>query len=438
MQDIFGQLPRMKGYTHLALCFPHPEGLKQEATVAFLEAATRRITSALPWIGGSVINQGAGTGCSGLFTVVPCTRTEAVFRIQDRSDVCPSYEEILQAREASDLLDVAILSAESSLPDSYTDSSCNPAPVLTLTASWIKGGIVLDCAAQHNILDMGGIDQLLKLLATALQGQAFDQYAIDINTRDRLSLFPLLAADEANIDHSQMQCPSSLDKPLRPPPPPGPIASFHHFRFKATSLSQLQSLAETPSLDDALSAFVWKRLSAVRMSQAHTPDAVTGFSRALDCRRTLGIPVEYMGVVAVKAYSTMRFDELGSSSLAIVAARLRKDVRTIRDRTFLRSLATLIAEEPDKSTINFVKGFNPDTWVNASSWAGVGAYGLDFGPLGKPAIIRRPKSKPVQGLLYFLPRLEQGDMDVLLCLKENEIQGLRSDPEWSRYGEYIG
>lgn len=174
------------------------------------------------------------------------------------------------------------------------------------------------------------------------------------------------------------------------------------------------------------------------MRQGLAPDAITGFSRAVDCRQPLGIPIEYMGVAVVKTYSTMTFDELDQSSLAIVAAQLRKDVRKVRDGRFLRSLATLIAEEPDKSTINFVKGFDPDTWINASSWASVSVYALEFGPLGKAALVRRPKSKPVHSLLYFMPRMESGDIDVLLCLKDDEIRGLRSDLEWSRYSKYIG
>lgn len=174
------------------------------------------------------------------------------------------------------------------------------------------------------------------------------------------------------------------------------------------------------------------------MELGQKPNAITGFSRTLDCRHTLDVPVEYMGNLAIKTYSIMTLDELGNSYLRTVAALLRSDIREIRDRHVLRSLATVLSEEPDKTTFTFVKGFNPDTWINASSWAGVDAYSSKFGLLGKPGIIRRPTSKPVQSLLYFLPRMKQGDIDLQLCLMDSEIQGLRVDPERGQYSEYIG
>ncbi|KAJ5595560.1 uncharacterized protein N7459_001768 [Penicillium hispanicum] len=437
MQDVWGQLPRMKGYTHLALCFPHPESISRVTIETALAAATRRITMAVPWIGGAVVHVNVDSAGTGNFTVAQCPKTENILKIQDLSAVYSPFDDLVRAKAASDLLDGRILSAESSLPDSYAETETDPAPVLTLTASWVKGGLILDCAAQHNILDMGGIDQFFRLLATALQGQEFDRATIEANNRDRFHIFPLLRPDEGKYDHSQMRCPSSLNPTLRPPPP-GPLPAFHYFRFRDTSLSQLKVSAQTPSADDALSAFIWQRLSAVRLALGQKLDAVTGFSRAIDCRRTLGVPTEYMGVVVVKTFSKMTFDNIHQSSLADLAIHLRKDLQRMRDQHFLRSLATLIAEEPDKSTINFVSGANPDTWINASSWAGATTHSLDFGLLGKAAFVRRPKSKPVQGLLYFLPKLEQGGIDVLLCLKDDEIRGLISDSEWTNFAEYIG
>ncbi|KAJ5825227.1 hypothetical protein N7474_002365 [Penicillium riverlandense] len=434
-RDVFGQLPRLKGYTHLALCFHYPDIKPRETVVESLQKACQRLTTALPWLAGRVVNRGTGAGCSGVFAICSCTKAEGILKVQDRSDVCPSYDDIIRSNGSSDMLDCSLLSAETTLPDSYEDES---APVLTLTGTWIKNGIILDCAAQHNMCDMGGIDQFLQLLATSLQNGELPQPAIEINNRDRRSIFPLLGQDEIQYDHSAMRCPSALNRPLRPPPPPGPRPAFQHFPFSATSLRSIAEMCNTPSIDDALSAFVWKRLSAVRLHLYNSPDAITGFSRAVDCRRILSVPAQYMGQLAVKTFSTMTLRQIEESSLETVAAHLRKDLQRIRDQNFLRSLATLIDSEPDKSTFNFVQGFNPDTWINASSWAGVNAYTLEFGLLGKPAVIRRPTSKPVQSLLYFLPQTEQGDIDVLLCLKYEETVRLKKDEEWSKYTLYIG
>lgn len=438
MQDIWGQFPRMKGYTHLAACFAHPESTSRVTTSAALVGATRRITSTLPWIGGAVVHKDEKPGDTGIFTVAHCETTEAILKIQDRSDVCPSFEEILQSKAASKMLKGSLLSAEPALPDSYTESEENPAPVLTITATYIKDGLILTCAAQHNILDMGGIDQFFILLATALQGGEFDQEIIKTNLQDRLHIIPLLKEGERALDHSIIRCPPTSTPNTRPPLPPGPKPAFHYFRFSAASLSTLALMAQTPSEDDALSAFIWQRLSLVRNAIGQTSDAITGFSRAVDCRRPLDVPASYMGVVVAKTASQKTFDEMSKSSLIDLAAQLRRDVQRIRDREFLRSVTTLIANEPDKNTFSFVKGFNPDSWINASSWARAATHRLEYGLLGTPAFVRRPDAKPVQSLLYFLPMLPTGDIDVLLCLKEEEIGGLRTDPDWCQFAAYIG
>lgn len=455
-KDVFGQLPRMKGYTHLALCFPHPGDFRsRETTANALQVATSRIVKALPWIGGAVVHTGStAAGCTGTFAIARSSATGNILKIQDRSEDCPSYEDILNAKGVSRQFDVTVLSAETSLPDSYTESEGNPAPVLTLTASWIYDSIILDCAAQHNVLDMGGINQFLRLLATSLQaqlsdeGEKFDPNIIETNLRDRLSLFPLLGPDEEKCDHSDLRV-TATSNPRKQYQPSGAAGitseladskpAFHHFRIQASNLELLKKTAETPSLDDALSAFIWKSLSAVRRRHGNiSPETISGFTRAIDCRRSLEVPAEYMGHMAVKTCSKMTFSQIENSSLSEIAAHLRKDVHRIRDRHWLRSLATLIDEEPDKSTFNFGKGFDPETWINASSWAGVEAYQLQFGRLGKPSLIRRPDAKPVQAILIFLPRFENGDMDVLFCLRRFEIIGLRELGDWSQLVEYIG
>ncbi|KAJ5179460.1 hypothetical protein N7492_002670 [Penicillium capsulatum] len=361
-RDIWGRLPRMKGYTHLALCLAQGNTSQNEIQRR-LEIATQRIGAALPrgW-----------AGCSGIFTVARNVASGSILRDQDRRDVCPSFGEMVEGGGTGAQLDGSVLSAETSLPDSYIESEEDPAPVLTVTVNWIRDGLVLDCAAQHNILDMGGIDQFLRLLAAAMSGREFEKEAIEVNSRDRLGLFPRLHDGEQRLNHSFMRCASSLTPALRKRAS-GPQPEFHHFRFSAGNLTRLAVAANPPSVDDALSAFVWKRLSMVRLEQGQSFDTMTGFSRAVDCRRTLDISAEYMGVAVLETDSKVSFQEMTQSSLTELAACLRQDVHRIRNQYFLRSLATTIAEEPDKSTYNFVPDIHPNTWVNASSWAGVPA-----------------------------------------------------------------
>lgn len=62
---------------------------------------------------------------------------------------------------------------------------------------------------------------------------------------------------------------------------------------------------------------------------------------------------------------------------------------------------------------------------------------MEFGNQEKPSLIRRPKFNPLEGVVYFMPKTEQGDIDVLACFGKREIEGLMSDPEWNQYAEWI-
>lgn len=44
----------------------------------------------------------------------------------------------------------------------------------------------------------------------------------------------------------------------------------------------------------------------------------------------------------------------------------------------------------------------------------------------------------MEGLLYYMPRTDAGDIDVAVCLREEDINRLREDEILAKYGKYVG
>ena len=449
--DILGQLPLLKTYSHLLLVFPlQDDRLSRNEAIESLRSAALKLTEAFPWLAAKVINKGRGVGNSGSFELEPCALWSppySIIRFTDRSSLCPCYNEIIEARGRSAMLDGSLLAPRKAFPESYQETEADPAPVLALQANFIQGGLLLDCAAQHNFIDMSGIEQLYNLLAAALNEEPFSPDAIVQGNVDRRNLIPLLQSDEAIKDHSNFKRPPPFDLPAPPLEPDSPY-SWRYFRFSAARLLELKTLAMKSegsdysfpyvSTNDVLTAFCWQRVISVRLRRRQTPNAVAKFLRAVDARKTMGISQMYTGDLVTIATSRITFKELADASLLAVANLLRKDLNAVNTRDYVRSFATFIANTLDKSEIVYGGKFNPDTDIGSSSWAHIQLSRVKFGPLGNPALIRRPNFGPLRSDIYFMPRTESGDIDALLCFNEEDMKGLEVDAKWSEYADFIG
>ncbi|KAL2871254.1 putative trichothecene 3-O-acetyltransferase [Aspergillus lucknowensis] len=459
IQDDIGQLARLKTYTHLLVCFPLAEDKSKEEITTALHAAGGKLAAAFPWLVAKVVHEGRKPGNSGSFRLAPCpefqqaSNNNGLVIVKDLSGTSiPPFAEIRQARGPSYMLDGKLLGPVVAFPESYQESDEDPARVFVIQASFIRGGILLDAAAQHNFIDGGGLFQCMQLFAKALRGETFSDVEVEQGNRDRRSLIPLLGPGEPMLDHSHLRCPPATAGPSSSSDslPPRAPAAWHFFRVPALNVSKIKAQANsdlradpnetTPfvSTNDALSAFLWKRLSAVRLARNNNPAELTKFSRALDARRAMGVPPEYMGQMGYNATTRVSFGELDAMSLGSAAALLRAEVQERNNAYSIRSWATFIAGTADKATIMFAGKFNPDTDIGVSSLAHVELYTCGFGPLGKPELVRRPNFRPLEGCVYFWSRTAGGDIDVLACLNEMDIKGLREDVEWKGNTEYIG
>lgn len=448
IQDVIGQLPILKSYTHVLLCFPLTEG-KRDSILTSLESAAHIVVSALPFLSGKVINEGAGPNNSGVFKVARFPRQESpghrFVRVEDRSTVCPSYDELLAAHGPSAMLPGYLLGPRKAFPEPYNDSEEDPAPVLDIQANLITGGLLLDLAAQHNIIDASGIFQIANLLATAMRGEPIPQAQIDEANRPRRDIIPLLGPNEPLLDHSDLRPPFVI-KEL---PPLEAVAPFQwrYLRVSASAVARIKAMADahpedfdasTPfvSTNDALTAFIWQRITAIRLSRLGTPHAISRISRAVDFRRTMNLSPAYLGHMVRISFLRLSFSDIVDFSLSRLSSLLRKSVLDITSPYALRSYVTYIANEPDKANIAYGGGFNPATDLSCSSIAHVKVP--EFGELGKPGLLRRPTYRPLPCSAYTAPMLDGEGMEVLICLLGEEIELLRQDEEWRELVEYVG
>ncbi|PYI35704.1 putative trichothecene 3-O-acetyltransferase [Aspergillus indologenus CBS 114.80] len=453
-QDDIGQLAGLKTYTHLLLSFPIADRYAQRAAINALYTATETLISEFPWLAAEVVHEGRTPGNSGTFRLQSCpefSQPEDLVIVRDASSICPSYKEICAARGPCSMLPVSALGPVVSFPERYEDSSIEPARVFMMQANFIEGGLLLDLAAQHNFIDGGGLFQCARLLAKAMRNEPFTATELSQGNRDRRTIIPLLHPSEPMLDHSHLRRPR-IPKPL---PTPRAPASWHFFQVPAKQMAQLkhranielaqhspqlQKLIPFVSTNDALCAFLWKRIAAAR--RRHRPQPAhrrTKFSRALDSRRAMDVSPEYMGQMGYNASTRVAYGELDEMTLGETAAVLRAQVAEVNHAYAVRSWATFIAQEPDKSTIMFGGEFDPETDVGVSSLAHTELYSCGFGDvLGHPSLVRRPTSAPFEGCVYFWSRTENGDLGVMACLNEGDVRALRRDREWAGHVEYIG
>ncbi|RLL93235.1 hypothetical protein CFD26_100546 [Aspergillus turcosus] len=450
-QDIFGQLRLLKSYTHFLLCFPIPDGSSTQSVLDALKAATDEVTSKFPWLMGKVINEGSGPGNSGLFKVARCARWEppnSIFRVKDCTTVCPSFQEIVDARGPIRFFDPAVLAPSVAFPQSYQETQSDPAFVLALQANVVRGGLLLDLAGQHNIMSGGGMLQFLKLLAKVLCGDTISPFEIEQGNRDRRNMVKLLGPDEPLIDLSRFHRPSLLDSLV--PAVPAPNGTWCTFGFTAEKLAELKLLASDAiqfvspvtfiSSNDALTAFFWKAITRVRLRLGRVDDRQatrSKFVRAVDVRSTMGVPNEYMGHMVYNTFSTLTFAEVDSFSLAKLASVMRKNLIDDVNEYAVCSFVTLLDRTPDKTTIMYGGEMNRDTDVAFTSIAQSDLYHLEFGVLGKLALFRRPNFIPRATTAIMFPKTREGYQDFQVCLQEEDLRELKQDSEWMSYAEII-
>jgi len=440
--DSFGQqiLPI---YTQICFTFPINDPQAYPGVILTLETALDKLHTQFPWLAGRVVNEGATATSTGIFKIKSVGEPSRLVVKDLRDDSSfPSMEALRQARFPINALDENIVAPRKTQVG--TDDPYGP-EVLLIQATLINDGLILTFLGQHQAMDGIGQDHIIRLFSKACRNEAFtDEELSTCNLTTSKNTIPLLDNPHdipPTVSNYQLVTLQS-SYGLNPPP-----CSWAYFSFSKPSLEALKSLAAQTcppgsfvSTDDALSAFVWQRITSIRSARlsAATPST---FARAVDVRQLLGISDMHLGFVQNMVYNTFTFGELLEMPLGVLAASLRSriDPKTSTLAHDTRALATLLTNSSDKSCVSFAASLKSTSDVFFSSWVKMRAYEYDFGGvLGRAEAVRRSRSHVTEGLGYLMPKTREGEVGLVVCLSEMDMAAMKEDEEFARLAEFVG
>ncbi|PSN64571.1 hypothetical protein BS50DRAFT_576012 [Corynespora cassiicola Philippines] len=448
-----------------------PHDVQHDAIVKILDVGLQRLYASFPWTAGRVIDINSTAGGPPVYKIrslgaMPCL----TMKDYTKDQMGPTMSTLREAK-----FPFSMLGEEKWAPcptfaglgfdaTTWPASAADSAPVLLLQASFIRGGLLLCVNVQHNVADMTGQAAMINLLSKACRGEAFTDEEMRVGNMARKGVIPLIEDGYKPGRELEKQIIQPQPTPQPPPaqahaptsdiamPEAGapPQCSWSYFRFGGHELNELKDLATRTlpagfngyiTTDDALSALLFQSVLRARSSRL-PPNREVTFARAVDARRYLGAPASYPGILQNMTYHEYTLDALLSMPLGGIAAEMRQQVdpreSDLAYRT--RSLATFISQSPEnRARANFTATLKLDADVMLSSWAKIDAYHVDFGlGLGLPEAVRRPGFVPVESLFYLMPKARDGEVAVALCLRAEDLERLKGDDDFTRFGEFVG
>ncbi|PYH39154.1 trichothecene 3-O-acetyltransferase [Aspergillus neoniger CBS 115656] len=442
--DIFGQ-QTFAINIQSCFCFSLPDNSACPKIIDTLTKGLERLNTSFPWLAGQVVNEGLGDGDTGSFLIRPLqNEAQLVVRDLQHDPSIATMNDLQRAKFPISILDQNILAPRNIFPDSQDVS----APVFLIQANFITGGLILTFVAQHNVMDATGLTNIIHLFSKACQNENFTDKEIRDGNLPRRDIVPLLEDSHTigtELDRYMVK-PAPYRHPSDSPETLMPKCSWTSFKISRHSQEALKSIAMaslTPpsfvSTDDAVTAFIWQSVTRARLRRLD-PSTHSTLMRAVDVRGVLGISPLYHGPLQSNVYTEFLMRRLIEEPLGSIALQLRL---AVSDKLHLehhtRTIATFLSRTPDKSTFSFGASIDTTTDLIFSSWAKLEGCCFDFNlGFGFPLAVRKPKCNEVEGLTFLLPKTREGDVVVAICLRDEDIEELRSDVVFMEHAEYIG
>ena len=440
--SILDQLPFMRTYSQILLCFPIEQESHRPEVIRLLQQASKELVEGVPILAGQVENHkdcNTALKTSETFRVVPYDHPEGSnVRVKILDDFV-TYDQLCEAHAPADMLDAGKLAPMKGLPEHYGDSE--KAPVLILQANFIPGGLLLCFAGMHSAMDATGLGKLIKLFATLCRGEKLSAADLAVVNVDRAELDLALKPGQTQMKHPELA--HKGDEAPKNDATEAPASVWSYLHIPTSKLVELKQEASrdltsnTPwvSTNDVVTTWLWRAVTKARSAKIDMSKDST-LLRAISGRRQLDPPIpNYLGNVVSCPLHKLAIKDLVEQSLSNITQSVRKTTNLINDH-YVRSMATLIASTSDKNDLTF--GFEaPDRDLMVSSWASLPAY-ENFGRiLGTPDFVRRPTS-PWSGIIYIMPKRPDGSLDIAISLPEDEMLRLKSDEHVTAVATYIG
>ncbi|OAL45112.1 trichothecene 3-O-acetyltransferase [Pyrenochaeta sp. DS3sAY3a] len=447
--DLLGSQPSLfRLYTQLALFFALPDPTLKPTIILTMSQGLERLAHTFPWVAGQVINVN-GNSSSGEapdYKIRPFKASPTlIIKEYSEDPTVPTLEELIDAD-----FPMSMLGEDVFAPCPTVAAANDPAPVMLVQLSFIRGGVALCVNLQHNVCDMMGQAAVIGWLSKACRNESFAEEEINLGNTIRTNLIPLELRDGWDpLPELKYQLIPLKLAPIADPPPPPPC-SWVYFDFNATSLRSLKNIATKSlpqsfggyiSMDDALSAFIFQSVLRARQSRL-SADAVSTFARAVDARRYLHVHPSYPGILQNMTYTSYPLSSLLNLPLGHIAATMRQQVdpavSDIAERT--RALLTFLSQSPDNTLkCSFTATLDPGVDLMLSSWSKVAADGWHFGLGIEPLVkVRRPRFIPVESLMYIMPPNSSGAIAVAMCLRDEDKKLLIGDSTWIESCTLVG
>lgn len=448
----FGQQPQITTYTLLTLGFSIKDDSDQDTIVSLLEKSANEMVPCYPWLAGQIVNEKSEDEKepnSGTYKIVnyrPHEQHSKFVHVKDCRDLCPSYADLIKNRAPLSMLDGSIISPAYGFPYPYPANVATP--VVIVQANFIRGGLLLTSCAHHLAMDANGHEQFITQFARVCRYEKLLYEHVCMGNADQQTIVPPLRQGQVPSPMEMFRCASKLNDPAGPWPPTGSGETWKLFRLTAAKIAALKDEASKEcssdsdikyiSSNDAVTTFIWTRLTAVR-AKSLPQDSRTMLIRGINGRKRLASPVSegYMGHFIHCSSTALPLATVLDDSLSATAIKVRKSLMEINDYQ-IRSYFSLLQAEKDKTTFAFGAKFNPETDMMITSFVAQKLYSTSFGSLlGMPDFVRRPRLPDGKGLCYMMPITREGDIDIVIGLSDEEYEGLKADARWKEYAEVI-
>jgi trichothecene 3-O-acetyltransferase len=442
-------MPRLYG-TRWILCFCLGSEVNHQQLFGELKSALALTICEFPWICGKVGPEVASP-TSGKIEVVDgdggvymkfkeLTGKEARFS---------SFEELKAASFPLSKLSSTDLSPLGVMPTEQYN------PVFAAQANFIDGGLLLTVCAHHSVCDATGLHTVLQTWAqmAAAVRRGSTPVTIDqvINDRHRLMKGGAGGALDDFPEYVLAPTPSRtkndvLSHQMAEAPFKMPDMTAHIFRISSSALTALKQAASAYSSNDALNALFWRHVTLARIAAARdstrtiSPETGTALMYAVNVRSKFSppLPHNYTGNASIANITKkLSVAELTSvHGLAAGAEAIRASVNRSNTPDRISRMIGLLASRPDTTDFKFAyNGFlGPD--LSSTSWTDLTVYDSEWGSLGRPQALRVP-GEGSDGNLTVLPKLTDGDLEVVVALESRAMNHLIADREFGRWASRV-
>ncbi|KAI4235027.1 MAG: hypothetical protein L6R40_006573 [Gallowayella cf. fulva] len=423
----------------MLLCFPVEQESRTQV-IGTLQQASAALLKQIPILAGKVENhQDSNTQgpTSGTFRVVPYDHPNGSSVRVNILDDFITYHELRTAQAPASMLDANILAPMKGLPHHYGDTDITP--VFIVQANFIPGGLLLCFSGMHTAMDATGLGKLIKMFATLCRRETLSAAHLAVANLDRTQLPVALKPGETTMDHPELASRPDDGQTDDSAVLPGPMWAYFNIptpklkELKAEGSRDLTSEVPWVSTNDVVTAWLWRAVTHARWSHIDT-DEDSMLLRAVTGRRQLNV-ADYIGNVVTCPCHKLAIKTLVEEPLSKITQTVRAVTNSI-DAHYVRSFASFIASAPDKDKL--VLGFNsPDRDLMVSSWAAAPCYESFGESLGRADLVRRPTS-PWSSVVYIMPTRPDGSLDLLVSLREDDMERLRNDERFAAVAHYIG